>query len=137
VGARLRKRHVALDTLGNLLCVIVHSAGIQHRDGAMMVIAKLYHLFSFNKLIWADGGYAGKLVLWVYENLGWNLSIVKRSDKAKGFILLPRRWVVERFFAWLSFDRIPSKDYHHNPRSSESAVYASSAKLLLRRLAHA
>jgi len=129
-----RKRHVAVDTSGFLLCVIVHSASLQDRDGAKQVIAYLAAFFSFIKIIWADGGYAGKLVSWVYEHLGWALTIVKRSDTAKGFVLLPRRWVVERFFGWLMFDRLHARDYHHNPRSSEASIYASSVRLLLRRL---
>jgi putative transposase len=84
--------------MGLLLLVVVHSAGVQDRDGAVQLIARLQLLFVRLKHIWADGGYAGKLVTFVYETLGWNLDIVKRSD-LPGFIPLPRRWVVERTFA--------------------------------------
>jgi len=85
------------------------------------------------KLIWADGGYAGELVKWVYNTLGWTLEIVKRTDKAK-FILLPRRWVVERTFAWIGNYRINAKDYSHDTKCSEANIYAASVRILLQRL---
>ena len=129
-----RKRHIAVDTLGLLLCVIVHSASVQDRDGGMMLISRPAHKFNLLKHIWVDGAYGGELVTWVYNVLGWTLEVVKRSDTLKKFIVLPHRWVVERTFAWISNYRIHSKDYYHNPRCSEASVYAASVNLMLRRL---
>ncbi len=99
-----------------------------------MVIARLSHLFSCIKHIWADGAYGGELPIWVRNLLGWTLQIVKRSDKLKGFIVLPRRWGVERTFAWLGNYRLNAKDYCHNPKCSEAALYAASVNLMLNRL---
>lgn len=83
-----RKRHLLVDTLGLLLLVVVHSAGIQDRDGAKLLLEKARGLFPRLRLLWADGGYAGKLIDWVKMLGGWMLEIVKRSDQAKGFVLL-------------------------------------------------
>src|SRR5262249_30244854 len=96
------KRHLLVDTLGLLLCVVVHAAHIQDREGAKLVLDKARASFPGLRLIWADGGYAGKLIEWCQRMCGWLLEIVKRSDTAKGWVLLPRRWVVERTFRWLS-----------------------------------
>jgi putative transposase len=112
----------------------VHSAGVQDRDGAVMLIARLSHLFSYIKHIWADGAYAGELPIWVRNLLGWTIQIVKRSDTCKGFILLPRRWVVERTFAWLCNYRLNAKDYCHSAKCSEAALYAASVNIMLRRI---
>jgi putative transposase len=117
-----------------LICVIVHSAGIQDRDGAVMLISRLAHRCLLLKIIWADGGYAGDLVKWVYEFLGWTLAIVKRSDQNKGFVVLPKRWIVERMFAWIGNYRINAKDYCHDVKSSEATVYATSVAMMLKKL---
>ena len=91
-----RKRHILVDTMGLILAVVVHSAGIQDRDGAKAVLERIKKEDPQRlELIWADGGYAGKLIEWVKQECGWVLEIVKRSDDTKGFKLLPRRWVVE------------------------------------------
>ncbi len=97
-----RKRHVLVDVMGLLLMVVVHAANIQDRDGAMLVLGKAKGKFPRLQLIWADGGYAGKLIDWVKQFCGWVLEIVKRSDDVKGFQVLPHRWVVERTFGWLN-----------------------------------
>ena len=97
--------------LGLLLCVVVHAASIQDRDGAVMVLARLARLCPRLKHVWADGGYAGELVKWVHAFLGWTLEIAKRSALAKGFVLVPKRWIVERSFAWYGNYRRTSKDY--------------------------
>ncbi len=89
---------MAVDTLNLLLVVVVHCAGIQDRDGAKLVCQKLKGRFPRLSLIWADGGYAGALIAWVMVFAGWTLSIVKRNHDVKGFVVLPRRWVVERTF---------------------------------------
>ena len=123
-----------VDTIGLVLAVVVHSAAIQDRDGAKLVIAKLSGLFPRLRLIWADGGYAGKLIEWVAEVGQWVLEIVKRNDDVKGFVVLPRRWVVERTFGWLGRYRRLSKDYEQLPESSENMIYIAMTNLMLHRL---
>jgi putative transposase len=130
-----RKRHLLVDTMGLVLMVVVHVASIQDRDGARLLLAKAKGLFPRLQRIWADGGYAGKLIGWVQEACGWVLEIIKRSDVAKGFKLLPRRWVVERTFGWLGRSRRLSKDYERLPESSETMVYWAMTRLMVRRLA--
>lgn len=130
-----RKRHLLVDTMGLVLTVVVHVANIQDRDGARLLLAKAKGLFPRLQRIWADGGYAGKLIGWVQEACGWVLEIIKRSDTTKGFKLLPRRWVVERTFGWLGRYRRLSKDYERRPESSEAMVYWAMTRLMVRRLA--
>ncbi len=131
-----RKRHLAVDTLGLLLAVVVHSAALQDRAGAKLVLAALAAGgFPRLRLVWADGGYRGKLVAWVREHCGWLLQIVKRNDDVKGFQVLPRRWVVERTFAWLGRYRRLSKDYEYLTASSEAMIYVAMIHLMLVRLA--
>lgn len=130
-----RKRHILVDTLGLLLFVVVHAANLQDRDGAKLVFEKAKPLFPSLRLIWADGGYAGKLVTWTKKTCAWILEIVKRTDDVKGFKLLPRRWVVERTFAWLGHYRRLSKDYEVLTSHSEAVIYASMVHLMARRLA--
>jgi putative transposase len=117
-----------------ILAVVVHAANIQDRDGAKLVLAKLV-CFPRLKLIWADGGYAGKLVAWVMEFAGWVLEIVRRPDDVKGFVVLPRRWVVERTFAWLGRYRRLSKDYEELPETGEAMILIAMINLMSRRLA--
>ena len=133
-----RKRHILVDTMGLILVVVVHSAGVQDRDGAKPVLEKLAHQFTRVRKIWADGGYAGALVSWVKSLRRRNkldLEIVKRSDDMSGFVLLPRRWVVERTFAWLSFNRRLSKDYEYLTETSETLIMISMIRLMLARVA--
>ena len=129
-----RKRHVLVDVIGLLLMVVVHAANIQDRDGAMLVLGKALGKFSRLQLIWADGGYAGKLIDWTKQFCNWILEIVKRSDDVKGFQVLPRRWVVERTFGWLNRYRRLSKDYEGLPETSESMIYAAMSHLMVKRL---
>src|SRR4051794_16355642 len=91
-----RKRHLAVDTTGLLLAVVITVAGIQDRDGACRLLAALRARFSTITLIWADGGYAGRLVTWAQAVLAFTVTIVKRTDDLAGFQVIPRRWVVER-----------------------------------------
>ena len=128
------KRHILVDTLGLLLCVVVHAANIQDRDGAKLVLSKAKNLFPRLRLIWADGGYAGKLIAWVSSACGWVLEIVKRSDMAKGWVLLPRRWVVERTLGWLSQCRALARDYEYHAETSEALIHVAMIHLMLRRL---
>lgn len=130
-----RKRHILVDTMGLILMVLVHAANIQDRDGAKLVLNKVKGCFIYLRLIWADGGYTGKLVSWVRNTHGWILEIVKRCDDVKGFQVLPRRWVVERTFAWLGFYRRLSKDYEVLTQTSEAMIYVAMVHLMVRRLA--
>jgi putative transposase len=120
--------------MGLLLAVVVHAANIQDRDGAKLVLAQLVGKFSRLKLIWADGGYAGKLIEWTREWGHWILEIVKRSDDMTGFRVLPKRWIVERTFAWFGRYRRLSKDYETLTESSEAIIYLAMTHLMLRRL---
>jgi len=132
-----RKRHLLVDTMGMVLLVVVHGANVQDRDGAKLLLEKAQRLLPRLKLLWADGGYAGKLVDWVQSVCGWVLQIVKRSDQAKGFKLLPRRWVVERTFGWLGRFRRLSKDYERRTDTSEAMIYWAMSRLMVRRVARA
>ena len=132
-----RKRHILVDTIGLLLVAVVHSAAIQDRDGAKLVLEHLRHRFTRLRLIWADGGYRGALLEWISSLRSRNrirIDIVKRSETAKGFEVLPRRWVVERTFAWLGFQRRLSKDYEELPENSEAMIYIAMIRLMVARL---
>lgn len=127
-----------VDTLGLVLAVVVHAANIQDRDGAKLVLERLRHKFSRLRCIWADGGYAGQLVTWVRQLRVWRklrLEIVSRPEGAKGFVLLPKRWVVERTFAWLGRYRRLSKDYEFHTQTSETMIHVAMINLMVRRLA--
>jgi len=130
-----RKRHILVDTMGLLLAIIVHGADIQDRDGAKKVLEKAKLSLTRLKLIWADGGYAGKLIDWVQNYCHWILEIIKRNDDVKGFQVLPRRWVVERTFAWLGRYRRLSKDFEEKTETSEAMVYLAMIHIMTRRLA--
>ena len=127
-----RKRHIVVDTLELLLCVIVHVASIQDRDGARLVLEKLKSSFPALKVVFADGGYAGKLVQWVEQLKAFVLRIIKRTDK--GFKILPKRWIVERTFGWFGKYRRLSKDYERLTENSETVIKLAMINLMLRRL---
>lgn len=129
-----RKRHIVVDTMGLLLAVVVHPANIQDRDGARLVINRLTGRFPRLALIWADGGYAGKLVDWVHATAGWTLEIVRRPRATHNFAVLPRRWVVERTLGWLGRCRRLSKDYEALPETGEAWIHIAMIHLMLRRL---
>jgi putative transposase len=124
-----RKRPIVVDVLGLLLLVVVHSAGIPDSTGGKVTLAKLFARIKRSvhnrwcrlKLIWADGGYEA-IVEWVKQSWGWTLEITRRPANAKGFVVIPRRWVVERTFGWLGRYRRLSKDFEHQTRSSEAMV---------------
>jgi len=128
-----RKRHIVVDTLGLILTVLVHPADIQDCVGAMDVLKRLAGRFTRLKLIWADGGYAGQLIDWSKRTCGRVIKIVKRNDLNK-FVVLPKRWIVERTFAWLGKYRRLSKDYETLPQSSEAMVYIAMINLMVHRL---
>jgi len=129
-----RKRHIVTDTLGLLAGAVVHAADIQDRDGAPYVLESIRRGFPWLRHIFADGGYAGKKLRRRLIPMGhWTFEIVKRSDRAKGFKLLPRRWVVERTFAWFGRNRRLAKDVERTSLSSTAWLFMASVRLLLRR----
>jgi putative transposase len=131
-----RKRHLAVDSLGLLIAVVVHSGAIQDQDGARLVLARVAERFTRLKVIWADSAYGRNgLPTWVQATYKWLLQTVQRPLGAKGFVLLPKRWVVERTFAWLGRCRRHSKDFETTPASSEAMIYISMIHLMLKRLA--
>ena len=133
-----RKRHILVDTLGLLLVVVVHAADVQDREGAKQVLAVLANKFRRLRLVWADGGYRGQLVEWVRalrQRDKLRLEIVNRSDDGAGFAVLPKRWIVERTFAWLYRCRRLSKDYEYLTSTSEAMIHVAMINLMLRRLA--
>ncbi len=133
-----RKRHILTDTIGLPVAMVVHPANIQDRDGAPLVMARVGRLYPWLRHVFADGGYAGEKLKDALAGLGtWTIEIVKRSDAAKGFVLLPRRWVVERTFAWLNRNRRLAKDVEATIESSVTWLYIASVKLMSRRLAAA
>lgn len=132
-----RNRHLLVDTLGLILLVVVHPANIQDRDGAKLLLNLLSERFGWLTLIWADGGYAGKLVHWVasiHRHRTLRLHIVKRSDKASKFKVLPKRWIVERTFGWLSKYRRMSKDYETATESSVAMIHIAMIRLMIARI---
>lgn len=131
-----RKRHILTDTSGFLVGAIVHSADIQDRDGAPSVLKAIRHAFPWLRHVFADGGYAGpKLEAALTKTGKWTLEIVKRSDAAKGFEVVPRRWVVERSFAWLNRNRRLSKDFERTIASTTAWLFMASVQQLARRIA--
>ena len=129
-----RKRHILVDTLGLLLKTKVLTADIQDRDAAKMLFTEIKQQMPRLYLIWADGGYRGKLIIWVAAQCLWLLEIVKRNDSLKMFIPLPKRWIVERTFSWLNRNRRLSKDYERKIESAEAWLYLSMSILMLKRL---
>lgn len=131
-----RKRHIVTDTQGNLVGLLVHTADIQDRDGAVGVLASIKALCPWLRHVFADGGYAGDKLRDALAALGrWTIEIVKRSDAAKGFVLLPRRWVVERTFGWIGRCRRLAKDFEATIASATAWVFVAHIRLLTRRLA--
>ena len=131
-----RKRHILTDTIGLPVGMIVHPANVQDRDGAPDLLESIRSAFPWLRHVFADAGYAGDKLRTALENIGtWTIEIVKRSDTAKGFVLLPRRWVVERTFAWLNRNRRLAKDFEATIESAVTWLYIASVKLMSRRLA--
>ena len=131
-----RKRHIVTDTLGLRVGLIVHSAGIQDRDGAPEVLEALRDRFLHLRHIFADAAYRGPKLKAALEDIGnGTLEIIKRSDTAQGFKILPRRWVVERTFAWLNRCRRLAKDWEKTSASATARILVANIRLLTRRLA--
>lgn len=127
-----RKRHIVTDTLGLLLTCEVHSADIQDRDGAALVFNKLTSRFPFLEVIFADGGYAGEKVRKIAPR---PVEIVRRSDTAKGFEVLPKRWIVERTLAWITANRRMARDFERHAQTAKTFIQIAMIKLMMRRLA--
>jgi transposase len=133
-----RKRHIITDTCGNLIALCVHPANIQDRDGAPAVFARLRREAPKLRHVFADGGYAGPKLRRALADIGrWTIEIVKRSDTAQGFEVLPRRWVVERSFAWLGKCRRLAKDWEKTIESAEAWILISHIRRMTRHLARA
>ena len=128
-----RKRHIVTDTIGVLLTIVVHAANIQDRDGARELLKAVGKRFPWLRHIFADGGYAGDKLRQAMGD-GWGLEIIKRTDTVKGFVLLRRRWVVERSFAWLGRCRRLAKDWEQAAESSAACALVASIRLVTRRL---
>jgi len=130
-----RKRHLLVDTMGLIVAVVVHSAGVQDYDGAKPLLAGARGTSPRLQHIWADGVYERRsLPAWVSAECGWTLEVVKRSAEAKGFVVQPRRWVGERTFAWPGRYRRLSRDYERLTRTSEMMVKTSMIHIMARRL---
>ena len=131
-----RKRHIAVDTLGLLLAVVVHGGYWQDHDGACFVLMRLREKFRRLKVIFADSAYArNELPEWVKATFGWVLQTVLRPVGVKGFVVLPKRWIVERTFAWISRCRRNAKDYERKPENSEAMIHVTMIALMSKRLA--
>jgi putative transposase len=127
-----------VDTLGLILAVAVTAASVQDRDGAKHVFAVLRHKFSRLHLIWADQAYAGQLIAWVNAlrvDRPVRLEIVKRAAVAQGFVVSPKRWIVERTLGWFNRYRRLSQDYELLPQTSEAVIQVAMIHLMIRRLA--
>ena len=131
-----RKRHIVTDTNGFLVGLVVHGANIQDRDGAVLVLQSIRRFYPFLRHVFADGGYRGPKLRTAMKGKGeWTIEIVKRSDTAKGFEVIPRRWVVERTFAWLGRCRRLAKDWEKSIKSSTEWTLIAHIRILIRRLA--
>lgn len=135
-----RKRHTLVDTLGLILKVIVTAGQVQDRDGAKGLLNEISaekEVVKRLKLIWSDGNYRGELITWIEDCFGWKLEVVEKPKDQRGFQILPKRWIVERTFAWLVRQRRLARDYERLPDTSEAFIYAAMIRLMLRRLAAA
>ncbi len=132
-----RKRHVVVDTAGLLLLVMVTAASVQDRDGGARALERLRFAMPSVATVWADGGYAGRLVAYAHKVLRLVVTIVRKQDGQVGFAVLPRRWVVERTLSWISRNRRLDHDYERLPEHSEAMIKWAMIGLMARRLAPA
>ncbi len=143
-----RTRHILVDTIGLLLCVHVHPADVQDRDGAKLLLANLAERFPRFAMLWVDAAYQGPCATWIADPLGWAVAVVRKPRRWQrgpadqdpptlptGFPVLPRRWVVERTFAWLGRHRRVSKDDEVLTATEEAWGYLAMVRLMVVRLA--
>jgi len=130
-----RKRHILVDTQGLIFAIKITIASVQDRDAAKSLFKNLDGSCKKLRLIWVDGGYRGKLIDWVKSKFKFHLSPILRDKNQDGFVVLPRRWVVERTFAWLGHSRRLTKDYEGLASSSEAMIYIAMIRIMLKRLA--
>lgn len=128
-----RKRHILTDTDGRLLTVRVHGADVQDRDGGKLPLKGSRQRYPFVSRVFADGGYAGRLVHWAADKTHITLEIIRRGAHTKGFEVLPRRWVVERTFAWIFKNRRLVRDYEQLTAVAETLITIAASATLLRR----
>jgi putative transposase len=129
-----RKRHILVDTLGLLLVVVVTAASVQDASSAPMLEPRLRGNLPRVQKVIADAGYKQQFIDWFARTLGWLVDIVCRAPHQRGFHVLPKRWIVERTFAWFNPYRRLSKDYEYYVSSSEAMIYLASLRLILRRV---
>jgi len=129
-----RKRHIVTDTMGFIMAIIVHSADLQDREGAKMVLQELRFKFPRLRKILADGGYTGDLALWLLKLTGWTLEIVSKVAGVGGFNVIPKRWIVERTLGWFNFNRRLAKDYELNTECSTAFIHLTMCRIMLNRV---
>jgi putative transposase len=128
-----RKRHIVTDTMGFVLAIVIHSADIQDRVGARLVLKELRYKYPLMKKILADGGYTGTLVEWTLSVCGWTLEVVSKVVGISTFSVIPKRWVVERTFGWFNFNRRLAKDYEVIDECSVAFVHLVMIRIMLNR----
>jgi transposase len=134
-----KKRHILVDTQGLLLMAIVHAADVQDRDGGALLMASLFGLYPFLMKLYADAGYQGPQFQSALRKVMTKIDveIVKRSDQARGFVVLPKRWIVERTFAWLNRCRRLAKDWENLSDRALAFLLLASIRLMIRKLGKA
>ena len=129
-----RKRHIITDTMGFILAIVIHNANLQDRDGAKLVLKELQYKYPLLKKILADGGYRGALIEWTLSMFGWTLEIVSKVAGVSSFQVIPKRWIVERTFGWLNFNRRLSKDFEVINENSVAFVQLAMIRIMLNRI---
>jgi transposase len=134
-----RKRHLVVDTLGLMMAVAITAAPIPERAGGQQVLEKLHQLGKTAGrvyLVWVGGGYSGPNFLpWAMDTLGWIVQVVLRPREAKGFVLVKKRWIIERTFGWWRWSRRLAQDYEQLPKNVEAMLQIAMIRIMLRRLA--
>jgi putative transposase len=129
-----RKRHVVVDTLGLILALVITPANVQDRDGAVPALRDMNRVFPTVSKVWVDGAYNGAPIDELRTTTGLDIEMVKRTDDMKGFVVVPKRWIVERTNGWFGKYRLLSKEYERTLESSKADVLHAMSMLMLRRL---
>ena len=133
------KRHLVVDTLGLMMAVVITAANVTERDGGQQVLEKLHQLgetMARIYLVWVDGGYSGlNFLRWAMDTLGWIVQVVLRPQQSQGFVLLKKRWIVERTFGWWQWSRRLVQDYEQLPENAEAMLQIAMIRIMVRRLA--